>query len=154
MQIQTERLIIRHFAVKDIGPFTEYRNNPDWMRFQGFKGLDRDAYEAQLLRVPEPEEGMQLAVALAETDGLIGDIYLKKFGDVYWLGYTIHPGYARQGYAAEAARGVVGWAKESGAAKILAGVLPGNTASIRLLEKLGFHYLGEEEGERVYCLRL
>lgn len=154
MRIQTEHLTIRHFTEKDIEPFMEYRNNPGWMRFQGFKGLKRGAYEAQLLRAPEPEEGMQLAVALTDTDRLIGDVYLKKFGDSYWLGYTIHPGYAQQGYGLEAAQGVAKWTKESGASKILAGVLPGNTASVRLLEKLGFHYLGEEEGEWIYCMAL
>lgn len=97
---------------------------------------------------------MQLAIAGRDTDGLIGDIYLKRFGDVYWLGYTIHPKYARQGYAAEAARGVIEWARRGGAEKILAGVLPGNTASVRLLEKLDFRYMGEEEGERIYFLDL
>ena len=154
MQVQTERLTIRYFTAKDINPFMEYRNNPDWMRFQGFKDLEKEIYEAQLLQTPEPEKGMQLAVTLSETDGLIGDIYLKKDGAAFWIGYTIHPKYARQGYAAEAARGIIEWAKESGAEKILAGVLPGNTASVRLLENLGFRFRGEEEGEQVYCLKL
>ncbi|WP_281221011.1 hypothetical protein [Escherichia coli] len=33
---------------------------------------------------------------------LIGDIYLRQQCDVFWLGYTISPAYARQGYAIEA----------------------------------------------------
>ena len=36
------------------------------------------------------------------TQVLIGDIYLRQQCDVFWLGYTISPAYARQGYAIEA----------------------------------------------------
>lgn len=152
MQIKTERLTIRPFQASDIEPFMEYRNNEDWMRFQGFKGLTKEEYEAQLLTEPQPEKGMQLAVADTGSKRLIGDIYLKKFGAACWLGYTINPKYARRGFAAEAARGVIEWAVSGGAEKILAGVLPENMASVRLLEKLGFQYVGEDEGERIYCL--
>ena len=30
------------------------------------------------------------------TQVLIGDIYLRQQCDVFWLGYTISPAYARQ----------------------------------------------------------
>ena len=36
------------------------------------------------------------------TQVLIGDIYLRQQCDVFWLGYTISPAYARQGDAIEA----------------------------------------------------
>lgn len=154
MQIQTDCLTIRPFTSEDIDSFMEYRNNEEWMRYQGFKGLDKKTYEERLLQPPEAESGMQLAIADTDTGGLIGDIYLKKFGTIYWLGYTIHPKHARRGYASEAARGIIEWARRGGAEKILAGVLPGNTASVRLLEKLDFRYMGEEEGEYIYFLDL
>lgn len=154
MQIKTERLTIRPFAAADIDGFMEYRNNEDWMRFQGFKGLKKEEYEARLLAEPQPEQGMQLAVADAGTNGLIGDIYLKKYGAAYWLGYTVHPKFAGQGYASEAARAVIQWAAKGGTEKILAGVLPENAASVKLLHKLGFQYIGEDDGEQVYCLEL
>ena len=37
MEIQTKRLSIRKFVSGDIDSFMDYRNNVDWMRYQGFK---------------------------------------------------------------------------------------------------------------------
>lgn len=55
---------------------------------------------------------------------MIGDIYLRQEGITYWLGYTINPLYARQGYAREAAGGIIKWIGMEGGSCIKAGVLP------------------------------
>lgn len=38
MEIQTKRCIIRPFNESDINRFMDYRNDMDWMQYQGFKG--------------------------------------------------------------------------------------------------------------------
>lgn len=64
---------------------------------------------------------------------------------VYELGFHLRPKYWRRGIAEEAARAVIGFAFESlGIRTLFAGHHPENGASRRILEKLGFRYVGEE----------
>lgn len=56
------------------------------------------------------------------------------------LGYHIFLPYRRQGYAEEACRAILSWAKEEYDCPVRAKVKPDNTASVRLLEKLGIPY--------------
>ena len=150
MNLETARCTIREFTVADIDAFMEYRNNNNWMRYQGFKGLTKDAYMEALCGNTSLEKGKQFAVINTETKQLIGDMYLKQNGDVFWLGYTVSPKYSRQGYASEACTAVIHWVAEHGGTVIMAGSNPKNSASISLLEKLGFTCLKEENGELVY----
>ena len=73
---------------------------------------------------------------------------------MFWLGYTISPAYARQGYAIEAITATIDWIKENGFSLIKAGVNPENTLSIKLLIRIGFNFSGIEEGEHIYVLDL
>lgn len=155
IRIETERCKIRNFVEKDIEDFILYRNNESWMQYQGFKGLSREEYEIALLKDSSLEEGIQLAIVSKLNDRLIGDFYLNKCDNEYWIGYTINPLYARQGYAYEVAKGVIEWLKKQGVMKVCAGVLPENIASIMLLEKLGFVYSEtDDSGEQIYLLEL
>lgn len=154
LRIMTRRCTIRLFQDADIDVFMEYRNDAHWMRFQGFQGLAREAYVKALLEAPSLFKGMQLAIADAASGDLIGDLYVKQEDDTLWLGYTVHPLHARQGYAYEAVSALIGWAGQRGIATVKATVLPGNTASIGLLEKLGFIHTAQMDGERIYMLRL
>ena len=45
MEIYTERCLIRRFEAPDIDDFMVYRNDMDWMKYQGFKGLTKQEYE-------------------------------------------------------------------------------------------------------------
>lgn len=147
---------MRRFREGDIGDFMRYRNDADWMRYQGFKCKSREEYERALLGDAKPEGGVQFAVVENSSGRLIGDLYLKKEGNAYWVGYTISPSYARQGYASEALGALVEWIARQGAARVKAGVLPENEASAGLLKKLGFESAGMDEAgeEEVYILSL
>jgi RimJ/RimL family protein N-acetyltransferase len=148
MLIETERCRIRRFKEGDLEAFMDYRNNSEWMKYQGFKNRTREEYAAFLLGKRNVITGMQLALAEKESDSLIGDIYLKYDGEVYTLGYTLHPGYSGKGYMTEALRALI---KQLNS-EIHAGVLPENEASKKLLKRLGFtySYFDEAEGEEVY----
>ncbi|MDM4221250.1 GNAT family N-acetyltransferase [Klebsiella pasteurii] len=154
MQIISSRCIIRPFQSQEIDSFMVYRNDAEWMKYQGFKGLTKEDYEAELLGVLTLTRGIQLAIVNKLTQVLIGDIYLRQQCDVFWLGYTISPSYARQGYATEAITATIDWIKENGFSLIKAGVNPENTLSIILLIRIGFNFLGIEEGEHIYVLDL
>ncbi|HTF87618.1 MAG TPA: GNAT family N-acetyltransferase [Planctomycetota bacterium] len=65
--------------------------------------------------------------------------------DVLELGCHIRFEHWRQGYAAEAARGVVQYALEKlGARELFVGHHPNNHASERVIKKLGFEYVQHE----------
>ena len=151
MLIETDRCRIRHFEEKDLDSFIEYRNNKEWMQYQGFKNRTREEYAAFLLGKRDIIIGIQLALAEKESDTLIGDIYLKYDGEAYCLGYSLHPKYSGKGYMTEALTALIKQLKFD----IHAGVLPENEASKKLLKRLGFtySYFDESEGEEVYILK-
>ena len=65
------------------------------------------------------------------------------------VGYAVMPGYQSLGFASEAVAGLMGWAfSHPEVVLVTAETLPSLAASIRVLEKNGFHFLGEgsEEG--------
>jgi RimJ/RimL family protein N-acetyltransferase len=70
------------------------------------------------------------------------------------LGYAMVPAARRQGFAREAAELLIAWARsQPGVRAITARVEPGNTASERLLDHLGFVGEGEREGMQRFILR-
>lgn len=147
---ETERCRIRPFEESDLEAFMSYRNNLDWMQFQGFKGKKYLEYKAALLKQPNFREGVQLAVVSGQTGELLGDLYLKLEKNTAWIGYTIAPQFARQGYAFEVVSQLLSQLKQAGLALVKAGVEAQNLASIQLLKKLDFTLIGNEENELIY----
>lgn len=150
--IESERCFVRSFIESDLDAFMLYRNDLEWMKFQGFKGLPKEDYEEILLKQPVVENGAQFAIIHKIDQTLIGDVFLKKEANTYWIGYTISPLVKRQGYAFEIVKEVIQWIKEQGEFKIKAGVMVENRASIRLLEKVGFVLLDKKDGEIIYFM--
>mgnify|MGYP002510058570 CR=1 FL=1 len=148
--IQTERCILRRFQESDLAGFMAYRNNPDWMQYQGFCCRPEVEYRQVLLSPPSPEKGIQLAICRKETGCLIGDVYLQKDGADYWIGYTISPAFARRGFGFEAVSGLLTRLKSDYPNAIKAGVVPENIPSVRLLKKLGFSFSHTEDGELIF----
>ncbi len=54
------------------------------------------------------------------------------------IGYVLAPAYRRRGFATEAAGAVVDEARRTGFATLWATIRPANTASRRIVERLGF----------------
>jgi RimJ/RimL family protein N-acetyltransferase len=155
IMFSTERCKIRRFKEEDIDDFMTYRNNEHWMKYQLFKGLTKEEYRKALLNDDSVETGIQLAVSDIITDMLIGDIYLKKENEVFWIGYTISPDYSRQGYMYEIVVSLIRQLKTvPECTKIAAGTDPENTSSKGLLKKLGFDfwYFDDTSNEEVYIL--
>lgn len=138
---ETKRCILRCFEEKDLDEFITYRNNEDWMKYQGFKNLTKVEYRKVLLAPLNIENGIQLAIAHKDTDKLIGDIYLQKKEKTISIGYTINPVYSRKGYISEVLKALLtilqGYYSDS---KIIATIEKDNIPSKNLLLKLGFTY--------------
>ena len=91
-----------------------------------------------------------LAASLKASGKLIGLIAIEprkeQTGRVRNLGYVFHPGYAGHGYATEGCQAVMVYLFDQlGIDAILTGTHPENTASVRLLERLGIHPIGNGE---------
>jgi len=151
---ETERCRIRPFEESDIEAFMSYRNNLEWMQFQGFKGKKYLEYKAALLMQPKFHQGVQLAVVSRRTGELLGDLYLKLEKNACWIGYTIAPQHARNGYAFEAVEELMRQLNHDGVRVFKAGVEAENIASIALLHKLGFSQTESEGSELIFQLTL
>ena len=101
------------------------------------------------------------AIVLRETGEMIGHIGFhgppgvnaRRETDAIELGYTVFPDHRRRGYATEAVRGLLGYARERGVRRFAASVAPDNEPSLRLVRGLGFVEVGrhwdEEDGEEL-----
>lgn len=148
---ETERCNIRLFEEKDLNTLIEYRNNDDWMKYQGFKNLSKDEYRHKLLVPFDLQKGSQLAVVNRDNDYLIGDLYLKKYETTIDIGYTIHPKYSRQGFTFEYVSTLVEYLTQNyPECTIRAEMDLENVASKNLLIKLGFSMLSESKDGYVY----
>lgn len=147
---ETQRCRIRPFEESDIETFMSYRNNLEWMRFQGFKGKKYLEYKAALLMQPKFHQGVQLAVVSRQTGELLGDLYMKLEKNACWIGYTIAPQHARNGYAFEVVEELMRQLNHDGVRVFKAEVEAENIASIALLRKLGFTQTESEGSELIF----
>lgn len=152
--IETNRCRLRPFTEKDLTDFIDYRNNPEWMVYQGMTGRTLEEYRAILIGEADLTTGLQIAISQKSDNRVIGDIYLQQEEQTCWIGYTIAPKVARQGYAAEVLVAVIDYLKEQNFQLLKAGILPENLASVNLIKKLGFTFLEMEDDEAIFCLEL
>ena len=123
---------------------------------------------AQIQREPEVQEWLVRGLvrregrpALVGTAGFHGTPGVNGPGipAAVEVGYTIFPRFRGRGYATEAAKALIAWAREThGIRHFVASVAPGNAPSLAVVRKLGFVRTGEqwddEDGlEHVFELR-
>jgi RimJ/RimL family protein N-acetyltransferase len=66
------------------------------------------------------------------------------------LGYSIYPGFARRGYATEAARVLVSWAlSQANVRSVRATIPPWHAPSVRIAQKVGMQRVGIAQDEEV-----
>ncbi len=143
--IMTRRLLLRRLVPADAAAVFSYRSDPAVSQYQNWvPGSEEDArtFLAELEQVQPDTPGTWLQLAITRRDGpLIGDCGLrfpaddKHQGEV---GISLSPEHHGQGLATEALSAVLDYlfgplAKH----RVFASVDPRNTASIRLLERIG-----------------
>lgn len=147
---RTSRLSVSAFVPADISEFMRYRNDADWMKYQGFKCLSCEEYCRVLLSEPDFSNGVQLAVLLSDIGTLIGDLYVKIEHGAAEIGYTLSKENTGKGYCTEAVSGLCDYLKDMKVSMIKAEVDRNNTASIRVLDHTGFVFQGAEDGDLTY----
>ena len=109
-------------------------------------GVDDERQRLARWRAHERDGFGFFAIALRETDEVVGVLVLKPFDDLPYidLGWRLHPDHWGNGYATEAARGAVGYAFGTlGLDELAAATLPDNVRSRAVMERLGMTYSGE-----------
>ena len=153
--LETERLVLRELIAADADFVRDLVNDPDWLRNIGDRGV-RDAEDARRYILEGPvasyrRHGFGLwAVDLKELEAPIGicGLIQRDYLDSPDIGFAFLPEHRGQGYAMESASAVMEYARGAlGFGRVLAIVSPGNSDSVRLLEKLGLRYEREFELE-------
>jgi len=147
--LRTARLTLRPYRAGDLSAVYDIQSRPEVTRYLLFDvrtlGQVRTALEERIRAGAPDHDGdrliLALAVVLAETEAVIGDVVLfwqsreHRQGE---LGYMFHPDYGGQGYATEAARAMLRLGFENyGLHRIVGRVDARNAPSARVLERLG-----------------
>jgi RimJ/RimL family protein N-acetyltransferase len=170
--IKTERLILRLYTEDDYDDLYDIQSRPDVARYLYWGPRDHDQARGSLAMkiassgLRAEGDDLTLAVVLPETGKIIGDVLLvwtsqkHRQGEV---GYIFHPDHGGHGYATEATRVMlrIGF-EEIGLHRIIGRLDARNTASARVLERLGMrreaHLVhnemvkGEWSDEMVYAM--
>jgi RimJ/RimL family protein N-acetyltransferase len=149
--IHTERLVLRLMAASDVDDIHAYQSREDVCRFLLYEPRTRDDVAERIARnalattLEKDGDYLQLALELPATP----DAPARVIGDSFFtlssvensrgeIGWTMHPDFMGKGYAAEAARAVLGLAFETlRLHRVYAELDPHNEASIALCGRLG-----------------
>ncbi|HEY2789275.1 MAG TPA: GNAT family N-acetyltransferase [Gaiellales bacterium] len=149
------RLTLRRLRPADLAAFQAYRHDPEVWRYQGWDPVTDDAALAFLSEMQQapfglPVEWLQIAIAAAAGDDLLGDIGLVTMaaGREAEFGITLARGAQGRGLAEEAARTLIaGLRAHTGVRRLIAITDVRNLASARLLRRLGMSLEAEASAE-------
>lgn len=137
MERETTRLILRRYRAEDLQDLYEYLSDGEVVRFEPYKPMDRQAVAENLAWRISTDE--MIAVELKENGKMIGNVYLgKRDFDTLEIGFVFNRKFWGHGYAMESCKALVEQAFSQGIHRIYAECDPGNVASWKLLEALGF----------------
>jgi RimJ/RimL family protein N-acetyltransferase len=158
--IETERLVLRHIAIRDAEFIRGVLNEPSFLRFIGDRGVRttddacRYIQDGPVASYARYGYGL-LRVGLKSGDtpiGICGVLQRDTLPEPD-LGFSLLPAWWSKGYAYEAASAVTRHARGVlGVGRLLAITSVDNESSIKLLGKLGFRFermirLGEDPTE-------
>lgn len=144
---ETERLHLRNVMPEDVDVMFDYRNNEICSRYQRGQTQTYEGIEDLVKRRKEDkistETPFLIAVALKDTNEMIGEIVVMPNENTFSLGYTFSYKYHRQGYAFEALCVLIDSLHEKYKDwEFICFTDPNNHASMGLLIKLGYINLG------------
>lgn len=151
---ETERLRIRPINLIDAEFMIDLVNSEGWLKFIGDRNIsnltDARNYIQKILDTPNFYYNV---FELKESRKAIGVVtFLNREDEKYPdFGFALFPEFENNGYAMEASRSYLKMIEDSKEYDtIIAITKPDNQKSISLLQKLGFHYIGDrEKGEEI-----
>ena len=152
----TDRLLLREFTLEDIPAVFAIFNREDvntWTETDTMRSKEEaETRVKSRMSLFKDRMGFRWAITLRENPkvviGSCGYFSVRRGTQTVETGYDLHPDYWNKGLMTEALKEMIQFSFGPGSPvpvhRIEAIVFPGNTASIRVLEKLGF----EQEGLR------
>ena len=145
--LETDRLLLRNVITDDVDIMFDYRNNEICSRYQRGQTKTYNGIEDLVQRRKEDkittDSPFMLAVALKDTNEMIGEIVVMPNENTFSLGYTFSYKYHRQGYAFESLAVLIDFLHKKFADwEFISFTDPKNEASMGLLIKLGYKDLG------------
>jgi ribosomal-protein-alanine N-acetyltransferase len=149
--IETPRLILRDVLESDLEAFFQLGSDPAVCQFQHYIRVQDENAARQWLQNAVagnqelPRKGYNLAILRKPDMALVGWIGFgeaedRSIADIEF-GYAVRAQYRGEGYASEAARGVLAFCfTELGVGKVFGECDRENHASARVLEKAGLHW--------------
>ncbi|MFA8435360.1 MAG: GNAT family N-acetyltransferase [Marinifilaceae bacterium] len=148
LHIISERILLSPFKEDDADKFYAYRSLPEVCKYQGWhpKSVNEinDFISRQMeLKVNQPGSWYQFAIRLNQNrENLIGDCgihFPEKDNFQVEIGVTLAPKYQGFGFAREAVCALLDYIFNTlNKHRVFASIDPENSASIRMLRRLGF----------------
>ena len=140
--ILTERLLLRPFEHTDLAGLHDISSRPDVTRYVPWEPRDEQTVREVLARRTDgSQDGLSLAVVLRSDGTLVGDISVFPLAPEHGtieIGFIFHPDHHGIGLAGEACEAVLAVIfGQLGVRRVVARCDARNTASSRLLERLG-----------------
>lgn len=147
IHIETNRLILRSLVPEDAEIMYDYRNNELCSHFQRGQTKDYDGILKLIERrkddVVSADEPFMVAVALKESNEMVGEIVVMPKDGTISLGYTFSYKHHRRGYAFEALSALINLLHKSFPDwDFISFTEPENLPSMGLLKKLGYKDMG------------
>jgi len=152
LPVRTPRLVLRPFAAGDLDAFAAYRADPAVAAYQswdaGYSRADAERFlaEQERLALGAPGEWVQVAIADARDDALLGDCACRILAHeprTAEVGITLAPASQGRGVAREAVSALLGVLfGELGMHRVIAYADDRNRAVQHLLGGLGFRLEG------------
>jgi RimJ/RimL family protein N-acetyltransferase len=159
--IITERLTLNLVSENDFEFIFQLLNSKDWITFIGDRNIASvEAAKSYIAKIQSTQNFHYWVIRIRASNIPVGIIsfikrdYLPHFD----IGFALLPQFYGNGYAFEAATRFIDECKRVGHETILATVLPTNSRSIALLEKLGFRHdsdiVANDERMNVFSLTI
>ena len=152
LSFESDRLYLCPTTEEDAALVLAILTAPKALKFIGDSNLhseeDAREYIRQRALTQLRERGYaNYTLVTKETGTKVGvcGLYVRPDLELIDLGYALHPNHEGQGYAREASKRIMQAAKERFGQLKLSAITHGeNTASIKVLEALGFAHLGQK----------
>ena len=141
--LETERLLLRPFMLRDWADFHQYAKNPNVGPNAGWAAHKTKWESLKVLNSFVTEENLW-AITLRQSGTFVGSVGLhpdtkRSFHKARMLGYSLAEEHWGQGYATEAAQAVLRYGFEEARLELVSVYhFVFNTASRRVIEKCGF----------------
>lgn len=147
--LETNRLYLRELNISDAEDFFLLNQDPEVIKYTGDVAFQHVSEALSFLQNYNPYELYgygRWAVIRKEDDAFLGWCGLKYSPDLdeVDIGFRFFQKYWNQGYASESALACLVYGFEQlNLEKIVGRAMEANLASVKVLEKIGMHYVGQ-----------